>query len=212
MENHFKCKPNQEELTVSNISHNADKGKLTKKHRKARCGEIIKSYDVDTYFTKFDIDELNSLLGAQFQSAMRRINSTYPSDPAHLWVLYDMGDWTPVSWNNLISPKSDRQKRHKAMRFSVASDIDDLRNTMGAECENCGASENLQVDHLAPPFMQIADEFISDNGMFEIINNDDGAGWVFLDQESEALWIAFHASRATYQVLCRSCNASKGAK
>ena len=32
------------------------------------------------------------------------------------------------------------------------------------------------------------------------------------DPDQEARWIAFHASRAIYQVLCRSCNSAKGRK
>ena len=197
---------------MNNIILYTKSGKLTKKYRKMRCSEIIRSYDVATYFTPYDLDELNFLLGSHFLFAMRRINETYPSDPAHLWVKYDVGDMMPVSWNNLIYPKSERQKRHNAMRFAIADDIADIRGTMGAECEACQAMDHLQVDHLVPPFMQIADEFIAQHGEFEIINNDDGAGWVFADEAQEALWIVYHASRATYQILCRSCNASKGAK
>lgn len=197
---------------MTDINHNATYSNMSKKDRKMRCSQIITSYDVDVFFAPFDVDELNKLLGSQFKNAMRRINQTYKNDPAHLWVLYDVGDWMPVSWNNLISPKSDRQKRHKAMRFAIQCDMDDLRDTLGAECETCGSHEYLQVDHLAPPFMQIADEFIAKYGEFEIINNDDGAGWVFHNQDLEAKWVAFHASRATFQVLCRSCNAAKGAK
>jgi 5-methylcytosine-specific restriction endonuclease McrA len=196
---------------MSDIDTNTTYGKSTKKYRKMRCQQIITSYDVETYFTPYDLHELNLLLGSQFKSAIRRINQTYPSDPAHLWVKYDIGDWMPVSWNNLISPKSERQKRHKAMRFAIKDDINELRELMGAECEACKSKDDLQVDHHVPPFMQIADEFIRQHGEFEIINNDDGAGWVFADHDLEAKWIAFHASRATYQILCRSCNASKGA-
>ena len=195
---------------MNDIARNTTYSNMTKKDRKMRCRDIITSYDCEQYFTPWDLDELNLLLGAQFKSAMRRMNATYPSDPAHLWVKYDIGDWTPVSWNNLISPKSERQKRHKAMRTAIQADIDDMRLTLRGECELCQSKDHLQVDHLRPPFMQIADEFITQHGEFEIINNDDGAGWVFESMDLEAAWIAFHASRATYQILCRSCNAAKG--
>lgn len=197
---------------MGSIYNGDKKNKTTKKYRTDRCREIITSYAVRARFTDTDVDELRSLLGVQFQSAERRTNQTYPSDPANLWVLYDADCWESLSWRKCISPKTDIQTRYSAMRFSIADDIHELRGTLGAECETCGSLENLQVDHKNPTFKQIADEFIASNGMFEIINNHDGAGWVFCNKDSEAGWIAFHASRATYQMLCGSCNASKGAK
>lgn len=39
-----------------------------------------------------------------------------------------------------------------------------------------------------------------------------GCGDLIADIDLEAHWIAFHAARATYQLLCRSCNSRKGAR
>ncbi len=200
---------------MSIIYADVKKNKLSKKYRKERCSEIITSYAVGVRFTDADVDELKSLIEVQFKSAMRRVNSTFPKDPAHLWILDDEGiapRWRSCSWNKCISPETDRQARYTAMRKAIWPEIEAQRGILDQECKNCGALENLQVDHKTNAFKKIADKFIDDDGMFEIVNNDKGSSWAFGKMESEAKWLAFHKSQADYQMLCGLCNASKGAK
>lgn len=198
---------------MANVARKSGGGKITKKYRKQRCREIITSYDPDVYFWPYDVEEISELVGVKLNAAMRRVNPRFPKDNAHLYVAYEEdGEMTSFSWVNCIYPKSERQKRHVVMRESIACDIEDFRATAGAECEACGNTAFLQVDHLSPPFSWIADEFLSENGEFEITRTPDGVGNMFADIELEAKWIAFHASHAVFQMLCRSCNASKGAK
>jgi len=65
---------------------------------------------------------------------------------------------------------------------------------------------------VSPPFDEIANDFIAEFGLPKVIGSPDPSIVVniFEDGEAEYQWAQFHAERAVYQLLCRSCNASKG--
>jgi hypothetical protein len=62
------------------------------------------------------------------------------------------------------------------------------------------------------PFSVLATTFLLNNPYLEILNDNSGTGWVIKDKSMLELWQNFHKEQATYQILCRSCNATKGTK
>jgi hypothetical protein len=182
---------------------------MTKKARKERCQAIIDANPVGANFAPHDMQEMVRLLNAEDQGILairKMVNPNFP-DPRHLHVLR----WEVFSWNEALTPPKPGVSEMKAMRKLIAEDIEEFRQCAGEVCEYCGSDENLQVDHLDPSFLEIATAFIDENGMPELIRPHPlQPGKRFADRSLEAKWIAFHASHAVYQVLCRSCNASKG--
>jgi DNA-binding transcriptional regulator YdaS (Cro superfamily) len=195
--------------------------RLTKKSRKDRVRQIIDSYEFDVPFSQEHVDELSKLTGVCLTEVQRKFNEQYPSDPRHLRVRYcgidaanddpmvDDEGLTPFSWNKAISPPKALTEAKKVMRDAIKSDLKEFREAVDPACEACGATEDLCADHLYP-FDAIVDEFIEQHGMPELKDGPPGAGKVIADEAWHDAWVLFHTERAVYQLLCRSCNASKG--
>lgn len=99
------------------------------------------------------------------------------------------------------------------MRDAIQADLDDAFDAIEPkECAICLATEDLTCDHTDLAFVDIANEWIATRGTVVIKDGPHGVGSVIADIDLEADWIAFHASRATYQIACRSCNSQKGAR
>lgn len=184
---------------------------MTKKDRIARCREII---DTNTYHGDFSpehLAEFIALTGLEGVTAIqRRPNPKYPSDTRHLYGCKN-GQWESMSWLKAITPRKPLQLEKEVMRSVIAPDIVEYRDSCGIEaCEHCGSEEYLQVDHSNPAFDDIALAFIDQFGAPQTEPCSSGVGYRFVDIDLEAEWITFHAVNANYQILCRSCNASKG--
>lgn len=189
--------------------------KITKKYRLEKAREIIDRNAIDVPFNSYDVECFSIVCDKEIDGAVRRINPQFPhSDPRHLHTLID-GVWEARSWRKWINPLSPEQEVKRVMRFSVSEDMRDFMSSCyPQECEICGSVDDLTVDHVSPPFDDIANNFISESGIPEIVGPRDTSRVIneFADIDAEASWIAYHASSATYQILCRSCNASKGKK
>lgn len=185
--------------------------RITKKWRVEKAREIIDRNEIDVPFPPGDVEEFAEVVQVAIEGAVRRFNPTYPSDPRHLWVTVGGVD-RPLSWNKAIKGRSEQQETMQALRLAVSPCLQEFRDAVeGEPCAHCGATDLLQVDHVWPPFYDIAQAFISSqDGVVKLENLDNGQGWVMADPDTEASWVAFHAARAEYQILCRSCNASKG--
>jgi hypothetical protein len=83
-----------------------------------------------------------------------------------------------------------------------------------AGCVACGTHDNLAVDHYPVSFQQILDEYISENNIqvldLDVRENDEHI-WEFLDDTVRDSWVQYHDGRATFRILCKSCNSSGGA-
>lgn len=185
----------------------------TKTARIEQAREIIDRNVLDVPFSETDLQEFVNVTGMQhITGAIRRINPTYPrADPRHVRFIID-GVETAASWRKAIEGKNPKADLQRALRVAVAPCLREFKDdTEEQGCANCGSTENLQVDHVWPPFQTISEEFIAHKlGQIELKNEENGIGWVIADIDVETEWIAFHAARAQYQILCRSCNASKG--
>lgn len=182
--------------------------KLTKKRRLEIAREIIDRNVFGVEFSAQDVTEMNGILGTHYFAFERRHNPRHPTDPRHLYR-QDMLGWESLSWNKCISPVSDTANIKAVLRDAIAPCIAEAREVLGDTCVHCGSGSNLTVDHTDPPFDDIANDYLK--GICpEIQPHPSGSGWMFTVESVEAHWIAFHAARAMYQTLCRSCNASKG--
>ena len=187
--------------------------KITKKFRMEKAREIIDRNEIGVLFPDDDVEEFGDVCQMPIEAAVRAINPQFPrTDPRHLRTMID-GVWEARSWRKWIDKVTPEQEAKRAMRFAVRNDLKDFRDCISPDyCQRCGACEDLTVDHEWPPFDHIANEFLEAYGLPVIVGSPDPAVVVNImeDPDLEAQWIAFHASRATYQILCRSCNASKG--
>lgn len=188
--------------------------RMTKKYKTERVREIIDSYDLHEHFNSDDLKELSMLLDNQIDGAYRAINPQFPNtDPRHLFTLID-GEWLARSWHKMITPSTPKSEAVKVMRHLISSDLSEFKYAFdGRECANCGTTERITVDHVDPTFLEISNDFISKFGLPEVIDNPctSMVTKCFKDFDLEAKWVHFHAERAVYQLLCVSCNASKGA-
>lgn len=181
--------------------------KYTKTARKADARGIIERNPLHAPFDAHDTSRLNAILGTDFRTFARKPNQEYPADTAHLHA-----DGAAFSWNKAISPESPRTTVYKGLRAAIAPLMRDFMCETEADCVKCGSQSDLTVDH-TPAFKVIADAFLAEHGDPQLENLGIGGGWRLKDADTEAAWVAFHQSRVTLlQVLCRSCNASKGAR
>lgn len=189
--------------------------KQTKKDRLESAREIIDRNAIDVPFPYDDVECFSVVCDRDIDGAVRRVNPQFPnSDPRHLHTLIG-GIWEARSWRKWINPLTPEQEAKLIMRHVVYSDMRGFRLSQEPqECAACGAVDDLTTDHFAPPFDEIASGFILENGLPEIVGPSEKTKVVseFANFAVKAKWIAYHAALATYQILCRSCNSSKGKK
>lgn len=187
--------------------------KQTKKARIERTREIIDRNQVGIPFNHVDLLALQSETRYMMEAAKRMINPQFPGDPRHLHIIEEgETDWIAWSWKKAIEGSNPVIEAKRVMRFCVAADLAEFRYSIDDPfCAHCGTDQHLTVDHVDPPFDDIANEFIEQHGLPEIV--DPAPGQVvnqFASIDLEAAWIQHHAERSVYQILCRSCNSSKG--
>ena len=184
--------------------------KVTKKSRieAARC--IIDRNVTFVPFSGEDLAEFSLACGVTIEGAERRPNPKFPKDPRHLYMKMNGEDWKAISWKKLIEGWDQKADVKKVMREAVSIDLWNFKKGLELICERCGSTEHPSVDHVDPPFDWIAEQFIKANGLPAIDDAADGVGNVFADYAVEVSWIKFHTTHAKYQILCRSCNSSKG--
>lgn len=185
--------------------------RVTKKSIKEAVRNLIDRNPLDIHFNQQDVDELNRLLGTAYKGFVRGRNPRYPDTR---YLCYIEGDKKiSFSWNDRLSPRSAAAELTMAMRESIRPYTNSFKDSHEPKkCAKCGSVEHLQTDHKSPPFSQIFDEFVAENGLPDIVDHPTGVGFSFLNLDVEKNWVEFHNERAVYQLLCRSCNASKGAK
>ncbi len=189
----------------------------------ARARAIIDSNPYDIAFNPGDTNALSRLSDTHLIAVYRRKNRAYPTDKRHLHVIaYDWIEPQQWSWNAAIKIAHSRdpvearktrlmQRQLGALRQAIAPDMADFRAAATPKrCTRCQSEQDLTTDHYAPPFIAIANDYLRE--FSPALAEGEGRGAVFAQQDEEAHWIQFHAQRAVYQLLCRSCNASKGAR
>jgi 5-methylcytosine-specific restriction endonuclease McrA len=185
--------------------------------------ELIDRQHYDIPWSDANREELCRLTGSELAAVYRRRNLAFPSDTRHLHAIRP-GESEPSqwSWRNALTlfyardPESGELARRrnrdiKTLRTAIAEELRTARDLVGATaCAVCGRADDLTVDHKEPPFISIAAAFLEERGPLRT-REVQGAG-ACLEHEQFTEWLEFHASRATYQLLCRSCNSKKGAR
>jgi hypothetical protein len=135
---------------------------------------------------------------------------------------------TTISWVTCIENlfgKYDKSKKHssnviQAMRSAVSDQVISYRNSQTINgigtCKNCNRvcgykqSLELHVDHDTKPFKHILEQFCEANNVdintVELMYSD------LKDLSLKRSWAEYHSNIASYQILCKPCNLSKGCK
>jgi 5-methylcytosine-specific restriction endonuclease McrA len=182
----------------------------SKKDRIDNARKIIDRNAVFVSFSAEDVEEFSVVCNTKIEAIEKRPNPKFPRDTRHLYMKIGGKDWEAVSWKKLIEGWDEKTAVKKVMRDAISSNIWEFKRNSELLCVRCGSAEYPSVDHVNPPFDRIAEDFIKENGLPKIDDAKDGVGNVFADDDVKDAWIIFHAGRANYQILCRSCNSSKG--
>lgn len=127
--------------------------------------------------------------------------------------------WVTVSWHACATGHEKLQPPcalSGAMRQAVYRQIAEWKRLQKTKaCVVCQATRQLQVDHDPQPFVTLKEIFLRECKLapptqFRYDRRTHGPALhngLFMKE-----WQQFHASHASYQILCRSCNAKKGCK
>lgn len=125
-----------------------------------------------------------------------------------LEVLYDLYDERVDILNNIKS----------AFRTAINTQTSHYYLSCNKKyCTNCLSTSNLEVDHKNVPFQQIWDEFILNNNInitnIAITKSTDKKDFRYylVDSQLNNEWYEYHKNKAQLQLLCQTCNNSKGA-
>ena len=156
------------------------------KQRRELAREIIDEHSVGDLIEGKNLQVLKSLCGINFAGAFLAENQSKPDD-RHLHIQFCVDDeWECFSWRNAIQLqwcrefKPDKLKDteaglrrravHAAAREAIYHQVSNWKRALVSDlsgeacCAVCGSTQNLQVDHVKPPFIDILDTFIDDRG------------------------------------------------
>ncbi|MFJ8143333.1 DCL family protein [Streptomyces sp. NPDC096013] len=132
------------------------------------------------------------------------------------------GEVADFSWNACLTPFSQRTQVLAALRHAVAGQVTLARNAVldsgqPLVCSVTGtpipSATELHIDHAAPTFLELAEDFISDNGgvdAFRILA-DSGTGVTYIeleDKELEKRWQDHHQEHAVLRPVLKRVNLS----
>ncbi|MER6332631.1 hypothetical protein ABT298_25545 [Streptomyces sp. NPDC001034] len=132
------------------------------------------------------------------------------------------GEVADFSWNACLTPLGHRAQVLAALRHAITDQVAAVRNrTLNTGqplvCSVTGtpipSAAELHIDHAAPTFLDLADEFIASNGgvdAFRILP-DSGAGVSYIELEDKTLegrWQDHHRERAVLRPVLKRINLS----
>lgn len=186
--------------------------KDTKLMRKKVMAEFLDSIPLDRDFTEEEVNIVNAITGWNYKKYQKRNTPPPNFSTRNIWVL-EKNEFK--SWNKAIDAKPEQVKRREdvkqACRSALRPLMDELRE-YATECEYCKTTKQLQVDHKSLPFNVIFEEWYQQNPNVDTGTGINQIGHNLINSQDLNSWLDFHNQRADYQILCRSCNASKGKK
>lgn len=127
------------------------------------------------------------------------------------YVLSD-GSRDTISWNKCLTGRDHTAEGilSRAMRTSVDPQLAAFRRTQPSVCVLCGSTENMTADHYPVKFRDIKSEFLVSNpAPIEFSKNSASQDCFRVEDASyEKAWKDFHHEKATYRMLCYTCNRS----
>lgn len=192
---------------------------MTKAARLQKAREILDKYQsrLGENLEQNDLDQFMSVLpGFNFYAVKCLPNPHYPAQKRYINVQYEpFGEWSAFSWNGAINGTREDSSNAilvGALRRSVRGQLSEFANNNELICAICASGSDPTVDHVNTAFKTIFDDFINENGIPALINQNDGYGWRFKDEDVQNQWGNYHKERSTLRILCRSCNAKMGTK
>ena len=182
------------------------------------CRKLIDGTPFGETMTEQDAKTMCLLTGWTYPHIRHMYNLKHATDKRYIEVLQDNGDWVTHSWRKTIMPTTEWQDLQKAMREAVMDyGMKTYREAAEKVCCYCGTHDDLGVDHKSRSFDEIMQTFITgyatEHGTYPAIKDGAmGQGRELADPDTLAHWIAYHDGAADFQILCRSCNSSKGKK
>ena len=186
----------------------------TQKDKLALMRKIIDANETYELFGKEHLEISSRLCGVNFIEIVKLPCPGYPNNTRHIEVKTDCGIDGAFSWTKAIKGIGGRDKERydNAMRRAVVGQLRDFFESIDEKekvCRHCNANTDLTVDHKTTPFSKIKIDFLSSHEV-EIGELPNTVGWYLVPKENEEKWKEYHKKVADYQLLCRSCNASKG--
>jgi hypothetical protein len=186
---------------------------VNKKQRKEAANALFDKYKIGDVLSTEDTKAMNGFVGQDHFGYKLARNERYPGAKGHHVLVPAIDGWYAWSWVRAISGYNPIDNIKKAMRDEVHHVGQSFMFVAAKCCVKCAAVEDLQADHRDIPFSVLARDWLGTQFLYpELARGPSDVGWVFKDPAALADWLKFHNERATYQVLCGSCNASKGAK
>lgn len=182
---------------------------MNKTARLEKIRSILDCYPMGVCFAPEDVEALNNLTGWTFKYFKKVVNPRTPNETRCLAVSNDGVNYEVWSWRKAVTPVDNKTP---ALRSAIQYQLEAFLKSWLPICVNCGSVHDLTVDHKNKPFSLLATTFLLNNPNLEITNDNSGSGWVIKDADMLEAWKKFHEEKATYQILCRSCNAQKGTK
>lgn len=192
---------------------------MTKLARLTKVREVLSHYQgnlsQEPELTPQDLKEFCEAVRWDFYAVKCLKNPTYPTQQNFINVQIAKDDpWTTFSWTGAIKGTRGGDNIHgvrNAMRTAVQPQAYAYANSVETLiCSLCGSEDNPSVDHVGNAFHDISSQFLEEHGMPELVNANDGIGWVFKDKHLEDRWIEHHKQNASFRILCRSCNSKLG--
>lgn len=177
---------------------------MNKKQRKEAARQLILSHKIGERFSSDATIVFGRICGYEFEW-VERVAPKVGTAPA-VYASWPDGDYVG-SWSWVRSIDGYDENKSLTIAMWHASRLGTFRSVRKDRCAVCGSMDRLTVDHKTTPFSVITELFIDKHGKPPIKNVD--FGWELVDQVK---FLAFHDQLADYQVLCASCNASKGIK
>ena len=142
----------------------------------------------------------------------------------HMLLVLEDGFKHPISWNKCITSITHTpEERAKvrlisAMRDAISPDTMEFKRNAILKCMFCDSVKNLHTDHSSISFKTISTEFllesIASGGTIPTKFDSDPITCINRfkteDIEFAKSWVAYHKSKAVYQILCATCNIKKG--
>ena len=209
--------------TLKSVLKNRTQGKKT-------CGDILKTYPIGELFNHPTISAVLEFHPekdtSELEYCVMRLGEIYRTPT--LFYKCPGYEETSISWITCIEnlfEKFNSARNHirdvtQAMRIAITEQTRTFRTANTEDgcslCKLCnmlcgpGTEKVLHVDHHIIPFKFILEQFCKESALdlttVEVVDS------LLADTELRQRWETHHAELATYQILCKSCNLTKGCK
>lgn len=206
-----------------------DRSFALKKDAEQACRDVLYRYDPGHRVTgiadeQFLLDllelhpERDEKLGCGVAHFEVRVNPKFVRQRSFYLVRVDRSE-TDFSFMKCLRPPSHRQLVMGAMRHEVSNQVyefaeETYRSPAPVLCAVTGrvvAREEAHVDHSSPTFLELAEQFVGEQGGWDetVIARADGSIGVQLGRDDQArAWRDYHCRNATLRVVSIEANLS----